>query len=612
MVIVAPSNPETRKIVSLVTDLEQRMRRTEAGLRAAQLRNASITDGGLNIYDDNGVIRTVLGKQGDGTFTTISTNNPNPPPVPAAPQALPALASIVVRHTGETASGVGWPADLNHLNIYYTEAQNPDDWKPGGSLGTGWPEELPIAPLEYTDYLVCVTAVNHSGKESAKSEPVSASPKQVVPNDLIADIFSGLELSAGVVTEAALAAKAVTATKIADNAIETPMITAGAVRGFQIAADQIDAGHMTAQSITSRELRSLAVIAGKIDANAVTAGTIAAGAVTAVKMEANLVIASRIIAGSQTGNRVELHPTLGLQAFTAGGTTRSFWLDAATGAGFFMGQIATAGSGERIVMNPGGNNPNRIQFWATSNAFAYIDTFSEGPSAAGITMQASGGTTRGVGTVWLRQQFAQLGIADASLVAGSQFYAEPNFVRCRSATVDLICDQRLTPVQGPRRVAFIHYDTSGAPVPSGHLNYQHATDGKAWFWGVNQNSGLKFDTDTLSVTNGDSMTFGPIAASSFRVASSETGKENIGQVRFATGKNSCDVIEKVPTKEWKYRNSTDRQRHRFPLAEDLQRIDPSLVVKGTDDDLKVDLRDMIGVLWDAVGELTRRIRELES
>ena len=607
--IIAPPNPETRKIVTTLTDLEQRMRRTEAGLRAAQLRNASITDGGINIYDDNGAIRTVIGKQTDGTYTAISTNNPNPPPVPAAGQALPALASAIARHTGETADGSGWPADLKALNIYYALAQNPDQWTAGGSLGTSFPEELPIAPLEYTDYLVCFTAVNHSGKESAKSEPVSVAPKQVVPNDLIADIFSNVELSANSVTEAMLQVGVVTESKIAPDSISSPLIKSNAILGTHILADQIDGGKLTAQAITSRELRALAVIAGKIDVNAVTAGTIAAGAVTAVKLEANLILSSRIIAGTLNGNRVEIHPLLGIQAFTNNGQTRSFWLDAASGAGFFMGQIATAGTGERIVMNPGGNNPNRMQFWPLeANTFAYIDTFSEGAAAAGITMQASGGTTRKVGTVWLRQQFAQLGIADAGLVAGSQFYAEPNFVRCRSATVDLICDLGLTPVQGPRRVAFIHYDTSGAPIPSGHLNYQHAADGKAWFWGVNQNSGLKFDTDTLSVTNGDSMVFGPIAASSFRVASSEEVKEGISPLRLA----SCDVIEKVPTKEWKYRGSTDAHRHRFPVAEDLQKIDPSLVVMSSNDDLQVDLRDMIGILWDAVGKMAKRIRDLEN
>lgn len=614
--IIAPPNPETRRIVSMMTDLEQRMRRTEAGLRAAQLRNASITDGGINIYDDDGAIRTVIGKQEDGTYTAISTNNPNPPPVPSSPIVIPALASAIVRHTGETANGSGWPADLKALNIYYALAQNPDQWTAGGSLGTSFPEELPIAPLEYTDYLIAVTAVNHSGKESAKSEPVSVAPKQVVPNDLIEDIFSNVELSANSVTEAMLQVGVVTESKIAPDSISSPLIKSNAILGTHILADQIDGGKLTAQAITSRELRALAVIAGKIDVNAVTAGTIAAGAVTAVKLEANLILSSRIIAGTLNGNRVEVHPLLGLQAFTNNGQTRSFWLDAATGSGFFMGQIATAGSGERIVMNPGGNNPNRIQFWASNNAFAYIDTFTEGAAAAGITMQASGSDTRKVGTVWLRQQWAQLGIADSGLVAGSQFYAEPNFVRCRSATVDLIVDQGITPIQGPRRVAFIHYTTSGIPVPSSHLNYMEGADGKPWFWGVNQNSGLKFDTDAVAITNGNSMVFGPVAASAFLVSSSEEAKENITVPRFRGNRTSLNVVDEISVKEWGYRDSKaatpNGKRHRFPLAEELQAIDPSLVIRDSNDNLQVDLRDMIGVLLDAVRIQSDQIKELKA
>ena len=650
MPIIAPPNPETRKIVSLVTDLEQRMRRAEAGLRAAQLKNASITDGGLNIYDDNGVVRTVLGKQEDGSYTAISTNNPNPPPVPAAPQAIEALASIIVRHTGETQSGVGWPADLNHLNIYYADAQNPEDWKPGGSLGTGWPEELPIAPLEYTVYLVCVTAVNHSGKESAKSEVASASPRQVVSNDLIADITSNLELSAGQVTEAAIAAKAVTATKIADNAIETPMITAGAIRGFHIAADQIDSGKIIAQSITARELAALAVIAGKIDTNAVTAGTIAAGAVTAIKLESNLVIASRIIAGTLNGNRVELHPLLGLQAFTSGGTVRSFWLDASTGSGFFMGQVTTAGSGERIVMNPGGNNPNRIQLWASSNAFAYIDTFSEGASAAGITMQSSGGDTRKVGTVWLRQQYAQLGIADSGLVAGSQFYAEPNFVRSRSATVDLIVDQALTAVNGPRRVALINYNTGNAPVVNSSLYYVTATANQyPMLFSPPFGVGIIWDGgEYIAFVNGNISTYDrvPVEASLFRQVSDSRMKESVSDIEWS----ALDLIKRNPAKKWKRKQGPQRrsipgdlstpQRAVFnsdgsvkktsegdtvfqdvehkkqepwyfgPMADNMP---PELVHIDTDSDVrKIDLGSMIGVLWKAISELNAEVQSLKD
>lgn len=639
MLIVSP-NSETRKITTVVTDLEKRMRAAEAGLRAAQLKNSSITDGGLNIYDDNGVIRTVLGKQEDGSYTAISTNNPLPPPVPAAPIVSPALASAIVKHTGETQSGVGWPADLKALNIYYALVQNPDDWQAGGSLGTSWPEELPIAPLEYTDYLVAVTAINHSGKESEKSEPVSVSPKQVVPNDLIADIFTGLELSEGVVTEAALAAGAVTKTKIADDSIESPKIVAGAVLGMHIAADQIDGGKLTAQAITSRELRALAVIAGKIDVNAVTAGTIAAGAVTATKLEANLVISNRFIAGSLTGNRVEMHPLQGLQAYTGNGAIRTFWIDAATGNAFLMGQIATAGSGERIVMNPGGNNPNRIQFWpAGANTFAYIDCFSEGSSAAGITMQASSSGTQKVGTVWLRQAYAQLGMADSSLTSGSQFYAEPSFVRARSATIDLMCDQAIAPVGGPRRVAFLNVNTANQPVANSSLFYGTATANQyPIFYKPEFNLGLIFDGGGyLAVVRNDaSYTRATIEAGEFRVSSDSRGKRQVRDFEFS----ALETVTRNPSRQWRRKkpgrpmgatsapqkavgedsngdtifedNVTPQEDPWFfgPMADNLP--DSMVYVNPDTESRSVGLTSLVGVLWKAVEELSAEVTALRE
>jgi len=475
-----------------------------------------------------------------------------------------------------------------------------------------------------------VTAVNHSGKESAKSVPVSGDPRQVVPNDLIEDITSNLTLSANSVTEAALAAGAVTATKIADNSIESPKIVAGAILGVHILADQIDGSKLTAQAITAREIAALAIVAGKIDVNAVTAGTIQAGAITAIKLEANLLLSSRVVAGSLSGNRVEMHPTLGIQAFTSGGAVRSFWLDAATGSGFFMGQIATAGTGERIVMNPGGNNSNRIQFWSSSNTFGYIDTFTEG-TAAGMTMQASGGDTRKVGTVWLRQAYAQLGIADTGLVASSQFYAEPNFVRCRSATVDLIVDQAITPINGSRRVVMLNYDTSNQPVPNSALYYITATANQyPMMFSPPSGVGIIWDGGGyIACINGNTTTYDriPIEASQFRIGSDSRGKRDVSDF----GWSALDTVVENPAKKWK-RHSEGVHKvpqedplfpqtkprttahndpwHFGPMADDLPselvHIDPDSGMR------KLDLGSMIGVLWKAVQELTEKVERLSE
>lgn len=629
--IIAPPNPETRRITNTLTDLEQRMRRAEAGLRAAQLNNSSITNGGINVYDTAGNVRTVIGRQADGTYNAVSTNNPDPPPVPAAGIAIPALASIIARHTGETATGVPFPADFSHLNIYYAPLQNPDDWTPGGSL-VKFPDELPIAPLEYTTYLIAFTAVNLSGKESEKSEVVSASPNQVVSNDLIAGILDDLELNDGQVTEAKLAAGAVTETKIANDAVSSPKIVAGAVLAVHILADQIGANHLSVNSVTARAIAALAVTAGKIDVNAVTAGTIAAGAVTAIKLEANLVISSRFIAGSPSGNRVEMHPTQGLQAYTSGGTTRSFWIDAATGAALLIGEIRTAVAGARIIMNPGGNQPDRIQFWPDavggSADYAYIDSFPEGDVDTGILMQASGGAATRVGTIWLRKAYAALGIADNTLAVNSHFYAEPNFVRARSATVDLIPDQALTALNGPRRVALINYNTSGQPVVNSSLYYITATANQyPMMFSPPYGTGIIWDGGGyVAFVNGNTSTYDriPIEASQFRVASDSRMKKNVSDF----GWSALDTVRENPAKKWKRRSEGVRTAHQDdpmftppddsptppthdpwmfgPMADNLPtelvHIDPDTGMR------KIDLGSMMGVLWKAVEELAADVR----
>jgi hypothetical protein len=631
--IIAPPNPESREIAGALTDLEVRMRRAEAGLRAAQLKNSSITNGGVNIYDGDGRLRGVVGRNPDGTYAPTSTNNPDPPPVPASPIVTAALASLIVRHNGETQSGVQFPSDFSHLNIYYALEQNPDEWTNGGSL-LKLPDELPIAPLEYTSYLVAVTAVNLSGKESEKSVPSSGSPNQVVPNDLIEDILADLELSAGSVTEAALAAGAVTETKIAPDSISSPKVIAGAILGVHILADQIDGGKLIAQAITSREIQALAVIAGKIDVNAVTAGTIAVGAVTAVKLEANLIISSRFIAGSATGNRVEMHPTQGLQAYTNGGALRSFWIDAGTGSALLIGEIRSAASGTRIIINPGGNQPDRIQFWPDAAGgsvdFAYIDSFPEGAVDTGITMQASGGAISRVGTIWLRKSYAALGIADNGLAANSHFYAEPNFVRCRSATVDLIVDQALTALDGARRVAILNYNTAGRPVPNSAVYYITATANQyPMMFSPPSGVGMIWDGGGyMAFINANISTYDriPIEASQFRLASDSRMKSDVSDFEWS----ALDTVQQSPAKRWKRKNmgvstipkddpmfasATTRSLREEPwlfgpMADDLP---PDLIHTDADSGMrKIELGSMIGVLWKAVEELSAKVKELED
>jgi hypothetical protein len=150
------------------------------------------------------------------------------------------------------------PYDFSHLRIYV-------DGLLDGTI-TKVPGIWIAAPLDpLTAHTVQVTAVNQSGKESAKSAAITATPLKVVD-----------EIALGEIDE----------TLIADDSISTP------------------------------KLQALAITAAKIAANAIEATHIKAGAVTAEKLTALIVLAQkRLIVGNQTGKRVELNDN-GLEQYS--------------------------------------------------------------------------------------------------------------------------------------------------------------------------------------------------------------------------------------------------------------------------------------------------------
>jgi hypothetical protein len=376
----------------ILTDQEKRLKRIEDGLRTGQLGNASIENGAILLVDENGVVRGQVGKVDDGTWGFMDTNNPNPPPVPSVPTVESTMAGLLITHDGTTADGAGFLSDLSHLVV---EIAPPSmEWTVAGTMqvggNRGFPTKLPIAPLEYQQYSVRVSAVNFSKKTSDPSAVATGTPSQVVGEDIVAGIIDATKLAAEAVTAAELAAGAVTETKVAPNAITTPKIAVGAVQASQIAAGQIQASHLITGAVTAEKIQALAITGDKIAANAIESGKIAAGAVTANKLDANLVIAGRIIAGDPTGTRVEMTPTNGIQAFKDDGDTRTFWLDAATGAAFFMGELTTGLAGTaRIQINPSGTAPDTIRFWDTGSAWGEILAVPAPGSTAAVFMRGS-------------------------------------------------------------------------------------------------------------------------------------------------------------------------------------------------------------------------------
>lgn len=80
-----------------LAQVERQLARTS---RTAQLAYSSIEGGAINVHDDDGGVRGVIGQQPDGTTGVVIVNGP-PPPTPTAPVVEPALAGLKVTWDGE-------------------------------------------------------------------------------------------------------------------------------------------------------------------------------------------------------------------------------------------------------------------------------------------------------------------------------------------------------------------------------------------------------------------------------------------------------------------------------------------------------------------------------
>lgn len=652
---ITPVSPEARNMATALADLAARVEAIEVGLRTGQLGNSSLENSGLNAYDGDGNLRYTVGLQEDGAFVGMSINNPNPPPVPSAPVVEPGIASIKVTYEGETEDGVGLPSDWSHSNIYVAPPSGV--WEKVGTL-LKYPDTFTVAPLEYVEYDVALTNVNYSGKESDKGSSTQATPVQVVGQDVLDGIITETKIAADAVTAAKIAADAVgtgkiqnnavdlskladgsvdatklidgavetakiaagavttnelgansvVAGKIAANAIESSHITAGAVIAGKLAVDSVQAGNIVAAAVTASKIDTLAVTTDKLAANAVTAGKIDAGAVTAAKLQADLVVASRIIAGNPTGARTEIHPTAGLQAYKTDGTSRTFWIDAATGSAFLAGEITTdLGTGPRIRINPGGSTPDEVRFYQTSTVYAYINAEAGAGGTAAIVMR---GSPSGRGQVGVYGAEAYTGwFTGSETTARAAVSCQSTLTNLWGGNVNFWADKRYS--SGVINMYVL--DSSGDQYDDSVLRFYRRNSGGAQLMAINNNSGILFADDAIGITTGSDTTNGPIVASAYNPPSSRRVKQNERNPDLKRNKDVnkfSDILKVAKSRQWEYVSHPGEQ-HWGPMAEDLEIVHPGLV-KMIGEQVVTDIRDLIGVLWAINEELVDRIEVLEA
>lgn len=357
---------DQRALASMANQLAIQQREIELikmGQNTASLGFSSIEDGSLVIYDADGNVRNVIGKQDDGSY--VGGASPvalDPPEVPNPPLCSPGFGTIMVQSQG--SSDPPWPRSFSHLNVYMSSGTGAegDPLTEGVVVGTiiGTVNSMMvIAGLDPKPYRIWLTSVGIDTAESDTSAAVTVTPVLVVGQDILDGAITELQLANDAVTAAKLAADSVGSIQIQGEVITTAHLADGSVDGEKIIANAIAAGHLAAESVTSVALAADAVQANNIAVGAIQAGHLSADSVTAANILALQIQADHLASNAVTAGKIDA------------GAIRADHLQA--GIIIADASFETGTSGRRIVISGPGNE---IRFFPQLNENAYGRVFS--------------------------------------------------------------------------------------------------------------------------------------------------------------------------------------------------------------------------------------------
>ena len=170
------------------------------------------------------------------------------------------------------------------------------------------------------------------------------------------------EIASNAVTGIKIATSAITETKIASDAITTPKIAAGAITAGEIAASAVTTGKIAAGTITASEIAAGTITGSKIATNTLTATNIAAGAINASELNANAVTADKISAGAVVTDKIAASAIVASKIASGTITADKLNVSELSAITAQIGTFSSAASGARLVLED-----DRIVVYDSSN-----------------------------------------------------------------------------------------------------------------------------------------------------------------------------------------------------------------------------------------------------
>lgn len=200
-----------------VARLRREVSQIQKGQRVAH--GATIEDSAVEVRDDSGSLRAIIGQQGDGTTAVLPVNGP-PPPMPSSPIVTSALAALEVTWDGQHVDAVA-PIDWMRVEVHVGPVADftPDqgtlratfESPQGGSV---------LVPLPYTEWFVKLRSRTTSGTAGPATASVAETPRRADTEDI----------AFGAVSADSLAVDALTGKTITGGEINGAVVTGGQLR----------------------------------------------------------------------------------------------------------------------------------------------------------------------------------------------------------------------------------------------------------------------------------------------------------------------------------------------------------------------------------------------
>ncbi|MFJ7023250.1 hypothetical protein ACIQUW_33305 [Streptomyces sp. NPDC101117] len=186
-----------RSIPAELAALKRDVAQVKKGQRYAH--GGSLENAAIEVKDDTGSLRAIVGQQADGT-TAVNVVNGPPPPQPSAPIVASVLGGVTVSWDGQFADGSVVPLDFSRVEVHASllASYDPVPATLQGTIETAQGATV-VVPCD-SDVYVRLVARNTSGSPSTASATVGPyGPMPVVADEILDGAVTASKLANGAV-----------------------------------------------------------------------------------------------------------------------------------------------------------------------------------------------------------------------------------------------------------------------------------------------------------------------------------------------------------------------------------------------------------------------------